>query len=177
LLAAAALMLVAACPVFAQAGDSFFEREASLIRLSLLNDFLFMIPPLAWNAAFASRLSMEAFDGSAPKWYEGVEWVFRVGAMAYPILMPIDTGRDGFAPGLIVYSVGLGAYCASWIPFMMRPVPAWAKSPVFEFAPAYLPFLWLGGIALMSGSWAQAGLSVAFISLHVGEYAWRRKRG
>ncbi len=121
--------------------------------------------------ALARKLDESSFPGKAPRWYEGFEWGFRIGSFMYPALLPIDASSSSFTPGLILYSAGLALYCASWIPFLMHPVPSWARTPIIEFAPAYLPILWLCGISMMTGSWAHGGVSALFITLHVGEKA------
>lgn len=156
-----------------KAQASGFGAEISSIRLAPLNHAYFALAPLAWNMAFTAKLDMTAFPGTVPAWYEGVEWVFRMGALLYPVLLPIDCKRPSFVPGLALYSTGLLLYFASWLPYMGSSVPAWAEAPLFRFAPAYLPALWLGGISLMSGSTIHAGISLVFIALHVAEYAMR----
>jgi hypothetical protein len=148
--------------------EAFLRQAFAGVALAPLNFFLFILPPLAWNVAFASRLSMPEYRGPVPQWYDIIEWVLRVASFLYPALLPIDPSRGGFWPGLVLYAVGLCLYCLSWLPYLRRPQPAWAGSPVFGLAPAYLPLLWLGGIALMAGSWASAVISAAFIGVHVG---------
>lgn len=143
------------------------------IGLSPLNFFLFMLPPLAWNLIFASKLDMSAFPETVAKPYEAFEWCFRMASLLFPILLPIHTSAPAFIPGLILYALGLGLYFASWLPYMNKVPSMWSRSPVFLFAPTYLPLLWLGGVSLMSGSWIHAGLSLAFIGMHIGEYAQR----
>jgi hypothetical protein len=167
------LILAPAGFLLAQSAQPPIRFDTAPLGLSPLNYFLFMIPPLAWNIAFSSKLDMSAFPGSAPKAFEAAEWAFRVGALMYPILMPIDVTARGFIPGLCAYSVGLLLYFASWLPLMSESPPAWSRSPLFLFAPAYLPLLWMGGVAIMSGSLVHAGLTVTFLSFHVGEYAIR----
>jgi hypothetical protein len=144
-----------------------------MIQLTALNYFLFWLPPLAWNAVFTSRLSMPSFSGSVPRAYEVAEWVFRIGTMVYPLFLPIRPEAGGFTPGLIIYSGGLLLYFASWVPYMIGQHASVFDSPVFQFAPAYLPLVWMTGMAVMAESPILAGLSVIFMALHVGEYVMR----
>ena len=159
-------------------GKNAVEKKGTLqmpmrIELTPLNFFLFMLPPLVWNIIFASRLDMSAFSGTVPKPYEAVEWLLRMGALLFPIFLPIKTNAPLFFPGLVLYATGLILYAASWLPFMSKPSAKGPQSPLFLFAPTYLPLTWLGGVSLMSGSWIHACVSAAFIGFHVGEYARR----
>jgi hypothetical protein len=174
----AALLCFFVFPVLlgAQGQALSFTIDTAPLGLSPLNYFLFMLPPLAWNIAFSAKLDMSAFPGSAPPAFETAEWIFRVAALAYPLLLPIDAKARGFLPGLCVYSLGLILYFASWFPLMATPPPAWSRSPLILFAPSYLPLLWMGGVSIMSGSLMEGGLTLAFLGFHVGEYAIRYQR-
>jgi hypothetical protein len=152
---------------------SLLREEASLYRLTWLNHFLFLVPPLAWNVAFTSRLPMTAFPGRASTGYLVAENIARGLMLAYPLLLPIDTHHDGFVPGAVVYGAGLALYFSSWAYLMARPG---TRDLALALAPAYTPAIWLTGMAMMSRSKLYYVLSAVFIALHVGEFVWRSRR-
>lgn len=148
-------------------------EEASTMKLTLLNQFLFMLPPLAWNLALGSRLPTSDFPGSAPGWLLVAENVARAAVIAYPLLQPIDTKHDLFAPGAAVYGAGLAVYFASWVWLISSPGSELSHHPAVAFAPMYTPAIWLAGMAMMSRSPVYLAISAVFVALHVGEFAVR----
>ena len=139
-----------------------------------LSHFLFLIPPLAWNAAFTKPLNIDRFfPGEAPDMLVQIENIGRLASFALPLFMPINPGAAWFSEGLIIYGVGLTAYLGAWTVLMVWPESRLASSRIVQLAPAYLPMVWLGGMALMAESPLYAGTSCLFIGLHVAEYVIR----
>ena len=144
-----------------------------MYKLTPLNNFLFFIPPLLWNIVFTSKLPMDHFSGEAPRWILATENIFRIAMIAYPLLLPIDTKHKLFKPGFTIYSVGLLLYFSSWTFLMTNPESKLANNLIIQFAPTYLPLIWIIGISIMSKSVIHPILSTAFIGLHIGEYVFR----
>ncbi len=149
---------------------NFLLSDKDKYGFTLKNNFLFLLPPLAWNIAFASQLPMSHFNGEVPLSILIAENIFRGASMLYPMFLPIDRQQAGFKPGLITYSIGMLLYFGSWTYLMAFPNSVFAQSPIMRFAPAYLPMVWLTGMSLMSGSKIQFTFSSIFIGLHITEY-------
>lgn len=164
------LLLAVAVPTWA---DAPFE-EWDHFGFSLANHGLFLVPPLAWNLVFLSRIPGYYSQGSVPPALEFTENILRVATFAAPWFVPIDTAAPLFFPGLTVYSVGLGAYFASWILLMAFPDLEVSQNRLVRLLPAVTPLIWLVGIGMMAGAPLSYGLlSSAFVATHVGEYAFR----
>lgn len=160
--------------VAAQPGGS---EEFDVYGLDLKNYAWFLVPPLVWNVLFTEQLGVDAyFTGQAPQSLLVAENLARGLVFSLPLLMPIDSGNRHFNAGLATYGVGLVAYFATWAFTIIAPHSALASHPAMRLAPAYLPIIWLGGIALMSESWIYAGAATVFVGLHVGEYLVRLPR-
>lgn len=158
----------------AQSGGS---GELDVYGLDLKNYAWFLVPPLVWNMLFTEQLGVDAyFSGQAPQSLLVAENLARGVVFSLPLLMPIDSGNRYLGAGLATYGVGLAAYFATWAFTIIAPDSALASHPAMRLAPAYLPILWLGGIALMAESWTYAGAATLFVGLHVGEYLFRLPR-
>lgn len=143
-----------------------------MLKLQWLNCFWLLIPILAWNLVFSSKLAHPAFehDEAVPKWILLLENVLRFAVMGLPLLMPLRWGSLLSKVGIAVYLIGVLIYFASWIPLMYAPNSAWSNSLAGFLAPAYTPLLWLVGIVLISGWWPYMALSVIFVGVHVGHW-------
>ncbi len=143
------------------------------LQLKVSNHFLFLIPILLWNILLFSKLPMDHFNGTAPRWVLIIENIFRGGAMLLPIILPINTGNRFFRSGLVVFIVGTLIYFASWLWLIWYPESTAAHSAWLRFAPAYTPIIWFVGLSMMSNSILLLILSVVFIGFHVMEYVFR----
>ena len=149
------------------------DDELELFGFSLLNNGLFLIPPLLWNIVFATKLPKTYYEGTAPAALTVVENVFRTATMLYPVFIPVDTDNPGFYAGLATYSIGLALYFGSWSIMMFSERDDLKQNAFIKLAPAYTPIIWLIGISLMSGSTILPILSTGFIATHVVEYLFR----
>lgn len=143
-----------------------------MLNLQWLNCFWLLIPILAWNVVFASKLAHPAFefDETVPKWVLLLENVLRVAVMILPLLMPLNWETPLSKVGINVYLLGLLIYFASWIPLMYTPNSTWSNSLAGFLAPAYTPLLWLVGIGLIGGWWPYLVLSIMFVGVHIGHW-------
>ncbi len=148
------------------------NHEISLLRISVFNNLLFFVPPMAWNMVFL-QIPSGYFSGSAPLWIVIAENVFRASSMAYSFFLPIDKRHDLFLQGLVVYIAGMLSYFASWLVLAYLPDSAPAQSPLLRLAPAYLPLVWLGGMSMMAESPLLMVLSTLFVGFHVTDFALR----
>ena len=76
--------------------------------------------------------------------------------------------------------VGTLVYFASWLMQIMFPASAWSTSALGFAAPAYTPFLWFLGIALLGRQlfwgtfyrwWMYLVLAIAFLVTHISHTA------
>ena len=137
-------------------------------RLQLLNCFWLLLPIFAWNAIFASRLPQVGFksDVGVPHTILVAEQVLRIAVFVWPLLLPMSWQDPRSRAGLALYGLGVLIYFVSWLPLLYLPDAPWSRSAAGLLAPAYTPLLWLGGIALIGGSWPYALLSVLFVAVH-----------
>jgi hypothetical protein len=150
----------------------------------LANCFWLMVPVLGMNLLLAGKLPRiyqpEVFSSGIPWWIVVGENGLRVGMFLLPMLMPLQLEHPRQHIGFVIYLFGLGTYFLSWALQIWRPRSAWSRSRWGFMAPAYTPFLWLMGIALIGDSlylrisytsWIYAGLAVAFLAFH-NLHAW-----
>jgi hypothetical protein len=166
-------LTAASINIMADSSKNIFQKEFNMYKLAPLNNFLFLAPPLIWNIAFTSKLPIDHFSQEAPTWILVTQGIFRISINVYPLLLPIDSKHKFFLPGLTVYSVGLLLYFSSWTILMTNPESNLANNPIMQFAPAYLPLIWLIGISIMSKSVIYPMLSTAFTGFHIAEYVFR----
>lgn len=163
-------VLATAFPAGARADDG----DTTVYGARLANHFWFLVPPLLWNIAFTRSLGTdEYFTGRAPTGLVVAENLARVATFAMPAAMPIRTQNTLFTEGAVLYGVGLASYFGTWAAMVLWPDRPVSSSPAMRLAPAYLPILWLGGMAVMSGSWAYFGVAAVFVAAHVAEYVVR----
>ena len=114
---------------------------------------LLLVPIVLWNVAFFGYLprplNSEEFWRDIPPLLAATENISRVIVIAMPFLMPLDVKSRRQRIGLIVFLIGVAAYFASWLALMVYPSSAWSQSAMGFIAPAYTPFIWLVGIALI----------------------------
>ena len=139
--------------------------------MTLLNHFLFWIPPLVWNVLFSAHLPERIHAGEAPPWLTILEWVGRIGVLAYALFLPIRTDHPRFGVGLTLYIAGLVIYFASWLLLVYAPAGLLESQSWLYWGPAITPLIFLLGIALMAESWLYAAVSTLFIFFHVAEFS------
>lgn len=145
---------------------------------------LLLIPASIWNIALIERLP-PAFDPAEfwrdiPAGLTFAENSLRVAVFALPFFMPLRLSAPGAMSALRIFVVGTVVYFASWLVLILFPTSAWSTSALGFAAPAYTPFLWLLGIALLGRElfwgtfyrwWMYLALAVAFLVTHISHTA------
>lgn len=94
--------------------------------------------------------------------------------------MPLDVSAPTSKRALLVYAIGTLVYFASWLALILFPASSWATSALGFVAPAYTPFIWLLGIALLGRQlfwgayyrwWMYLVLALAFLATHISHTA------
>lgn len=161
-----------------------------LATIVLLNGVWLLAPVMLWNVALAARLprafSPEVFWREIPAVIAVPENTLRLALFALPCVTALGIDST-YAPGYIVYGLGVAVYCASWLALIARPTSRWSRHAVGFLAPAYTPALWLVGLALSTRSLVShdqalrsvfLALAAAFLGFHVTHVAliFRRER-
>lgn len=146
----------------------------------LLNCLLLLLPIMAWNLIFASKLpwaySEEVFSKNIPSMITNGENILRSLVFILPVLMPIRVETQSQKLGLWLYIIGTSIYFLSWLAQIYFPQSAWSLSAWGFLAPAYTPLIWLTGIGLIGSmlyfsspyrSWMYIVLSVIFVGFHL----------
>jgi hypothetical protein len=146
----------------------------------LLNCILLLLPIMAWNVIFSSKLpvlySPEVFWKNVPSFIANGENVFRLIVFILPVLMPMRIETQSQKLGLWLYITGTVIYFMAWLAQIYFPQSAWSLSAWGFLAPAYTPLIWLVGIGLIGDalyfsslyrSWMYIATSVTFISFHL----------
>jgi len=150
----------------------------------LLNCMLLLLPIMAWNGIFFSKLpwaySSEVFDKNIPVFLSNGENIFRLFVFFLPLLMPLKIETQSQRLGLWLYILGTATYFISWLVQIYFPQSPWSLSVFGFLAPAYTPLIWLTGIGLIGNtlyfsspyqSWMYILLSVTFVGFHMS-HAW-----
>jgi hypothetical protein len=123
----------------------------NLIRQSLTPCFWLVVPILALNVVYASRLpemfQPEVFLTDIPGWITGPENTFRLLLFILTGFLPMRANRAGWA----LFLAGTAIYVASWAVLILAPEAGWSTSAAGRLAPAYTPALWLAGIGMIAG--------------------------
>ncbi len=123
----------------------------NLIRQSLTPCFWLVVPILALNVVYASRLpemfQPEVFLTDIPGWIAGPENTLRLLMFILTGFLPMRTNRAGWA----LFLAGTALYAASWAVLILAPEADWSMSAAGRLAPAYTPALWLAGIGMIAG--------------------------
>ena len=146
----------------------------------LWNCLLLLLPIMAWNIVFASKLprlyAPEVFEKNIPAFITYGENIFRLVVFILPLLMPIRIQTPLQKFGLTLYIAGSVIYFLSWLAQMYFSQSAWSLSLFGALAPAYTPILWLAGIGLIGSSlyfaspyrsWMYLTLSILFVAFHL----------
>jgi len=146
----------------------------------LLNCLLLLLPIMAWNLIFASKLpwaySEEVFSKNIPSFIASGENIFRLIVFILPVLMPLRIEMQSQKFGLWLYIAGTAIYFVSWLAQIYFPQSAWSLSAWGFLAPVYTPLIWLVGIGLIGitlyfsspyRSWMYIATSVIFLGFHL----------
>lgn len=141
---------------------------------------LLLIPASLWNIAFTARLpssfALAEFWRDIPAPLAFAENGLRVAVFVLPFFMPLNLAAPGRMRPLLVFVAGTLIYFASWLMLILFPTSAWSTSALGFSAPAYTPFLWLLGIALLGRQlfwgtfyrwWMYLALALAFLAAHI----------
>lgn len=128
-----------------------------LIKAILTNGYIPLIPILAWNIIFVSKLppayDPQSFNKDIPLFLVIGENLFRTIIFVLPLFFKTNIATAQGKQGLIIYILGTVLYFAAWLLQMYAPNSLLSKS-VFGFtAPAYMPIIWLIGISLLADSY------------------------
>jgi len=146
----------------------------------VLNCMLLLLPIMAWNIIFTSKLplmySQEVFWRDIPPVIATGENFFRLIVFILPLLMPLRIETSTQKLGLWFYITGTVIYFISWLAQMYFSQSAWSLSAFGFLAPAYTPIIWLVGIGLIGTtlyfsspyrSWMYIVTSIFFIGFHI----------
>ena len=114
-----------------------------------------MVPVLAFNLLFAHDLPRafqpDVFWRDIPLGISVPENVLRGLVFVLPLLMPLSRpGASARTSGIVMYSIGLGLYFASWAALIFSPDGPWSTTAIGFMAPAWTPIFWFVGIAWLS---------------------------
>jgi len=122
----------------------------------ILNCLLLLVPIMAWNMIFFSKLpylySQKAFEKNIPTFVLGGENISWLLVFVLPLLMPLRIETQSQRLGLWVYAAGAAIYFVSWLMQMYFSRSAWSLSAFGFLAPAYTPLIWLIGISLIGST-------------------------
>jgi hypothetical protein len=155
------------------------------IAVLLANTFWLLVPILAFNIVFVSRLppafQTDVFWHDIPAWIGTPENVFRWFVLLLPLVMRLSTITLAERVGFVIYIFGTLVYFAAWGALILFPHSPWSRSAAGFMAPAYTPALWLAGISLIGDTltipgllyspWIYRILAAAFLIFH-NLHAW-----
>jgi hypothetical protein len=174
------------CPGRSVAKRESMPRAATFaaIQRYVLSCGLLLVPASIWNIALTDRLPSSfapaEFWRDIPAPLALAENSLRVAVFVLPFFMPFNLAAPGRMRALFIFVVGTLVYFASWLMLTRFPASAWSTSALGFAAPAYTPFIWLLGIALLGRElfwgtfyrwWMYFALAVAFLATHVSHTA------
>ena len=119
----------------------------------MMNCFIPLIPILAWNIVFASKLPSaykpQSFDKDIPTFTVVGENIFRTIIFILPLFFKIGIENSMQRVGGIIFLVGVVLYFASWLMLIYSPDSRWSKNAIGFSAPAFTPIIWLIGLSFM----------------------------
>ena len=96
----------------------------------LLNCMLLLLPIMAWNGIFPSKLpwayATEIFDKDIPAFLSYGENIFRLFVFTLPLLMPLNIETQSQKLGLFIYIAGTVIYFLSWLAQMYFSQSVWS---------------------------------------------------
>ncbi len=137
-------------------------------RFAWLNCLWLMLPLLAWNLIYGSKITDPRLtsDAHSPTWLLIAENISRILLFVLPLLLPLQVKEPASKAGLIIYTIGVLIYFATWLPFLFDRDSAWRNSTLGLLAPRLTPFLPFLGIAMIGKSLPYGVLAVVFVLLH-----------
>jgi len=145
----------------------------------IFNCFLLTLPVMAWDGLFTDKLPSAyqpaTFQNNIPVFLTYAENSSRICVFVLAVCMPLSIQTPLQKKGLVAYITGLLLYFASWLALMYCPGSSWSHSAAGFMAPAYTPFVWLMGIAMIGGDsyfnlrfyrLLFIGVSVLFVAFH-----------
>lgn len=141
---------------------------------------LLLIPAIAWNLAFTSKLmppaAMSEFWRDIPRPLMLIENLLRALVFGLPFAMPLYTSKKSERRALLVFVLGTLVYFASWLALMYWPHSVWSSSILGSLAPAYTPILWLPSLAVLGKRlfwghfyrwWMYLLVCIGFLAAHI----------
>ena len=145
---------------------------------------LLLVPAVLWNIALTERLppafTLAEFWRDIPAPLAFAENSLRVAVFALPFFMPLDISAPTSKRALLIYAAGTLVYFASWLVLILSPTSSWSTGALGFTAPAYTPFVWLLGIALLGRRlfwgtfyrwWMYLVLALVFLATHISHTA------
>jgi len=137
-----------------------------------------MLPILGWNLLLAKALP-PAYQNenwnSVPRTLKIVENALRTTVFVFTVFLRLEIRNGIQLSGLVIYSIGLGLYFASWMVQIRFSNYGWSKNIIAFAAPAYTSLIWLWGIGFIGqhllinvvyAYWIYLVLSVSFVAVH-----------
>ena len=141
---------------------------------------LLLIPAIAWNLAFTSKLmpphAMAEFWRDIPAPVMLIENSLRALVFGLPFIMPLQISTKLERRALLAFVLGTLVYFASWLALMYWPQSSWSSSILGSLAPVYTPILFLASLAVLGKRlfwgrfycwWMYLVLCVGFLAAHI----------
>lgn len=123
------------------------------------------------------------FDRGVPGWLLWLEDGARTLVFGLPVAMRLRPSRSRLGSWLLIGGATL--YLLSWLALIVAPASGWSTSLAGFSAPAFLPLLWLVGMALSGEFYGRIIAyrrsyyllpSLVFVGAHVthAAYTWQR---
>jgi len=160
-----------------------------LMQKILLNGYIAILPILFWNIFLTSKLPAafdpKLFNSNIPLTIIIGENIFRSIIFLMPLFFRLNMTSSIDKKGLVIYSLGVTLYFASWLVLIYAPNSVWSNSILGFVAPAYTPIIWLIGLSLLVKSynlnwvyskWHYILPSIAFSIFHISHtvYVYNR---
>ena len=147
----------------------------------LKNCFWLLLPALILDALYRDDLpaafQQDVFWVNIPVYIAWPENILRILVFMLPVFMPFGLKTSTQKKGFGLYVVGSLLYFSSWAVLIVLPNSGWSLSLLGFLAPAYTPFIWIAGIALIGDrlfwpnfdykAWMYALLISVFLSFHI----------
>lgn len=117
------------------------------------NGGLLILFPLLFNFLLWDKLpsiySVESFNRNIPSILLICENILRIILFGLPFFFTFSFEQKSQKVGFMLYLLGIVLYFSSWFIQICQPESIWSHSMAGFTAPAFLPLIWLTGIALM----------------------------
>jgi len=119
----------------------------------ITNGYIPLIPILAWNFIFISKLPLayqpQSFNHDIPVFILFGENLFRSIIFILPLFFKLSIGESIQRKGLAIFITGVALYFFSWLILIYMPDSRWSNHVIGFSAPAFTPIIWLIGLSLM----------------------------